>query len=341
MKTAPSDFRPGKYSEIFLKISAFGAFGVCMNTTPGSEPLFTKTLDSHDSVHGNPESTRLTDPAESRPYLEPTAMKNTSVTSLASTPCTLPALASDILATHDSVRGVVRAKFARLLEKYRPTASSCVDSVEDLFGVVYDKLVKKGYVCSSTGHAVTLAQVIATNLLISKLKQSISRGRFVVSIEDFRKPDDEGQDCSYFEFGEASNVVAKETDDAEMKELFDAAAEKFLKLRGDIDPIDQAIFTAIADHVRESVKIPNDRLLAQSVGCRQNTLTVRLHKLQAQLQGFVQELGYVHPSHRRQESRPPASPSPKGRPGRVGRSRKSIMCGTTPAHHENTQGKVM
>ena len=266
--------------------------------------------------------------------------QSSSPTAITATPCPLPALASDILDSHDSVRGVVRAKLANLVATFRPSPCSRVGSAEDLFGVTYAKLVEKKCRCKSPGRVVNLAKKIAKNLLIDNSKQSITRGRFVISIEDLRKSDDDwqNQDCGYFEFCEASRAAARDAENAEMKELFEAAAAKLRKL----DHIDRVIFAALSDHVHHSEDIPNDRKLAESIGCKckQNTLTVRRHKLQAQLQGFLKELGFVHPSKRRQESRPPASPSPKSRPGRS-RPRKSTMPGSTPNPHQNAPGRVL
>ena len=193
-------------------------------------------------------------------------------------------------------------KLASLVAKFRPACCTRIGSTEDLYSETRKRLAKKQYVCASTGKAVSLSIRIARNLLMDNSRQREIRGKIAVSMQELEKSDDAGQkqDCGKTEFSRASEAAHTEAEAIEMRDLIAAASSRL----PDLDCIDRAIFHAISDFVINSRNIPNDREIAQVIGAKQNTITVRRSKLQERLQNVIKGLGYIPASLSRLARRP-------------------------------------
>ena len=235
-------------------------------------------------------------------------MKTNASYLLNPTQCSLPGLATDILDTYDSVRGTVLGKLANLVAKYRPASCTRIGSAEDLYSELYKRLTKKQYACASTGKAVSLAVRIAKNLLADNSRQREFRSKIAVPMQSLDSPTatDQEQDGGYFEFSRACEAAHDAAAALDMRDLIAAASKQLI----DLDCIDRAIFDSICDYVTHSQNLPNDREIAESVGAKQNTVTVRRNKLQARLQDVIKGLGYIPLLMRRPTCQPPLLCSP-------------------------------
>ena len=252
------------------------------------------------------------------------------------TQCSLPALATDILNTHDSVRGTVRVKLANLIAKYRPASCTRIGSTEDLYSETYNRLAKKQYVCNGTGKAISLATRIAKNLLADNARQREFRSKIAVPMQSVERQDATGQeqDCSNFEYRRATEAAHDAEESMDMRDLMSATSNQ---LRG-LDPIDSTIFDAISDYVTHSRNVPSDREIAEVLGEKQNTVTVRRNKLQVRIQKALQELGYSPQSKGRPTHQPPIPCSPMF-PSRRG-SKANPSMGSREGMHSCSSGST-
>ena len=248
-----------------------------------------------------------------------------NITSSAPTaaPCNIPGLASDILATHDSVKGIVLAKLREMfptkgddgIGEWSP--APLVDTPEELFQQVVAKLVESGSECASGGHAVNLAALTGKRIRIDSLRRLTVSNRYVtgrVPVQD-QDSEDRGQDFTYLDYFHASATARTERNLFEMRDLL-ASAVSQLKDQSNgkaFDKIDQAIFDALEEYILRGGGLSNDREIAETCGALQNTVSVRRNRLCARLQGAMSQMGYA-PAKRPQPStsaKRPATPAAK------------------------------